>query len=342
MTTAALVSPLLLSVVLAVSGVAKLRAPRSSAAAFDALDVPRPFSGSVVRLGHPWLEIAVAVALLTLPGPWQLAAAVAVLVLLVAYLWLIIRALMSTDPVDCACFGAIGSDRVTRWTVLRNAWLVLLAVIGVPVAMSDTSVLGRLVQLGSEAWWLAAVAAGVVTTGLVMARPGRTEHHAEDATPTSTDGQDEYLRRPTPHVPVSLADGTTMSVRALAEKRPQLLVHVSELCGSCSATVAAVPGWREVLPEVDVRLLLRSGADSSPWASVHEPQTIHDPAGYAAVTLEMPRTPSAVLLGVDGLLAGGPVTGPDAIRAFVEDITSELEAARPSAATDSPRDRQHV
>jgi hypothetical protein len=106
--------------------------------------------------------------------------------------------------------------------------------------------------------------------------------------------------------------------------------------------VAAVPGWREVLPEVDVRLLLRSGADSSPWASAAEPQTIHDPAGYAAVTMEMPRTPSAVLLGVDGLLAGGPVTGPDAIRAFVEDITSELEAARTSAATDAPAARQHV
>ena len=342
-TTAALVSPLLLSFVLALSGVAKLRAPRSSAAAFDALEVPGPFSSSLVRRGHPWLEVALAVALLTLPGGWQLAAAAVVLALLVVYLWLIVRALSSADPVDCACFGAIGSDRVTRWTVLRNAWLVLLGVIGVPVAMSDASVLARLVELGSEAWWLAAVAAGVVTIALVMARPDQSAHASEDVTASSAAGQDEYLRRQTPHVPVSLADGTTVSVRALAQHRPQLLVHVSELCGSCSATVEAVPGWREVLPEVDVRLLLRSGVDSSPWASVNEPQTVHDLAGYAAVTMEMPRTPSAVLLGVDGLLAGGPVTGPDAIRAFVEDIAHELEAARQSAgATDAPEARQHV
>lgn len=341
-TTAALVSPLLLSFVLALSGVAKLRDPGSSAAAFDALDVPRPFSRSLFRRGHPWLEVVLSVALLTLPGGWQLAAALAVLVLLAVYLWLIVRALSSADQVDCACFGAIGSDRVTRWTVLRNAWLVLLGVVGVPVAMSDASVLARLVQLGSEAWWLAAVAAGVVTIALVMARPGQSVQASADVTASSDDGQDEYLRRATPHVPVSLADGTTVSVRALAQHRPQLLIHVSELCGSCSATVAAVPGWREVLPEVDVRLLLRSGADSSPWASLHEPQSIHDPAGYAAVTMEMPRTPSAVLLGVDGLLAGGPVTGPDAIQAFVEDITTELEAARPSAATNASEEHQHV
>ena len=341
MTTAALVCPLLLSFVLALSGVSKLRAPGSSAA-FDALDVPRLFSTSLVRRGHPWLEVVLAVALLMLPGPWQLAAAVAVLVLLVVYLWLIVRALASTEPVDCACFGAIGSDRVTRWTVLRNSWLVLLAMIGVRVAMSEASVLARLVELGSEAWWLAAVAAGVVTIALVMARPGQSEHPNDDINPAASEGQDEYLRRPTPHVPVSLADGTTVSVRALAEHRPQLLVHVSELCGSCSATVAAVPAWRAALPEVDVRLLLRSGVDSSPWASVNEPQTVHDVAGYAAVTMEMPRTPSAVLLGVDGLLAGGPVTGPDAIQAFVEDITHELEAARQSAATDATEERQHV
>ena len=341
-TTAALVSPLLLSCVLALSGVAKLRDPRSSAAAFDALEVPRLLSGSAVRRGHPWLEFVLAVALLTLPGGWQLAAAGAVLALLVVYLWLVIRALSFTDPVDCACFGAMGSDRVTRWTVLRNAWLVLLGVIAVPVATSDASVLNRLVELGSEAWWLAAVAAGMVTIALVMARPGQSAHPSEHVTPSSYGDQEEYLRRPTPHLPVSLADGTTVSVRALAERRPQLLVHVSELCGSCSATVAAVPRWREVLPEVDIRLLLRSGADSSPWASASEPQTIHDPAGYAAVTMDMPRTPSAVLLGVDGLLAGGPVTGPDAIQAFVEEITHELEAARLSAAADAPEERQHV
>ena len=38
--------------------------------------------------------------------------------------------------------------------------------------------------------------------------------------------------------------------------------------------------------------------------------------------------PSAVLLGADGALAGGPVAGADAVTTFVEDIVAELAAAQ--------------
>ena len=39
------------------------------------------------------------------------------------------------------------------------------------------------------------------------------------------------------------------------------------------------------------------------------------------------RTPSAVLLGRDGLLAGGPDTGSPDVLAFVEDVRAELVEA---------------
>jgi len=42
-------------------------------------------------------------------------------------------------------------------------------------------------------------------------------------------------------------------------------------------------------------------------------------------------TPSAVLLGADGYLAGGPVAGEDAVAEFVEDVLSVL-ADEPSPA----------
>ena len=38
--------------------------------------------------------------------------------------------------------------------------------------------------------------------------------------------------------------------------------------------------------------------------------------------------PSAVLLGADGLVAGGPVHGEDAVRAFVADVADQLREAR--------------
>ena len=46
--------------------------------------------------------------------------------------------------------------------------------------------------------------------------------------------------------------------------------------------------------------------------------------------LECHGTPSAVLLGSDDLLAGGPVVGPDAVVELVQDIKEEL--AEPLAA----------
>lgn len=327
--SAALIAPLVLAVVLLTSAIGKLRSPSTSAAAFDALKVPAPLAGPWLRAAHPWAEIALAVSLLVLPSAGQVAAATAALALLLAYLWLVVRARTFEDPVDCACFGAVGSDRVTGWTVARNAWLVGLGVIALVSATDASPVLSRLGALGDDAWWVAAAAAAAVTVALVVGAPS-DEPTADLSVAPSADPADagDYLRQPIPHVPVALADGTTLSLRDVAKSRPQLLVHVSEMCGSCSATVTAVPEWRERLPEVEVRFLLRSRADQSPWASTQAPQSLHDPHGYAAVTMEMPRTPSAVLLGVDGLLAGGPVTGPDAIAAFVGDIADELAAAR--------------
>ena len=38
--------------------------------------------------------------------------------------------------------------------------------------------------------------------------------------------------------------------------------------------------------------------------------------------------PSAVLLGTDGLVAGGPVHGEDAVVAFVADVAEQLREAR--------------
>ena len=52
-------------------------------------------------------------------------------------------------------------------------------------------------------------------------------------------------------------------------------------------------------------------------------------------------TPSAVLLGADGLLAGGPLGGADEVREFVGEIIGNLEEAvgRPSAG--EPVSRTH-
>ena len=87
--------------------------------------------------------------------------------------------------------------------------------------------------------------------------------------------------------------------------------------------------YRHMLPEVDVRLVMSEPVDHA-WAERDEPQSLHDAAGYVQDSIGYTGTPSAVLLGVDGLLAGGPVTGHLAVDRFLDDIYESLHGERPT------------
>ena len=60
----------------------------------------------------------------------------------------------------------------------------------------------------------------------------------------------------------------------------------------------------------------------------------YDPAARAYIALTMPGTSSAVLLGADRLVAGGPVLGTAEVEAFVDEIAEALAEAGPVPATD--------
>src|SRR5690625_7397539 len=55
---------------------------------------------------------------------------------------------------------------------------------------------------------------------------------------------------------------------------------------------------------------------------------LHDPQFSAREVLGAKTAPSAVLLGADGLLAGGPVTGGRGVIEFVDEIQEQLAAAQ--------------
>jgi hypothetical protein len=279
-----------------------------------------------VAQAHPWAEIALAVLLLVVAGPSGVVVAAASLLLMLVYLALVVRALRMPVDVDCACFGTLGSERVTAGTVWRNSWLSALAAVTVVCALDGSSVMSRLGALdGSGVSWLAAVAAGALTVALVLGT-GRSAD-AEATAPEVegyVDDEGDYVRSRTPAVPVQLADGTTTDLRTLSAQRAQLLVFVSEGCGSCVPVIEAVPAWREELPQLDVRFVVQVGPDVSRLTSTEEPQTLHDLDGYAKESFGTRSTPSAMLLGADGLLAGGPVVGSVAVPEFVAEIREQL------------------
>lgn len=323
-----LTAPLLLAGVLIVSAIGKLRDPARSREAFATMGVPAWLNRPWLSRTHPWAEIALAVLLLVVPGRLGVLVAVLTLLLMLVYLALVVRALRLPVDVDCACFGSFGGERVTAGTAWRNLWLVGIAGVSVASAASGTTVASRVGALGAtNAWWLVSVLAGAVTVWLVLGTGGRQAEPGAPEVEEFLEVEGDYVRSRTPALPVTLADGTTTTLRELSRLRAQLLIYVSEGCGSCQDTIAAVPRWRRELPQLDVRLVVAVAPEVTRLTSTDEPLSIHDTERLVWDSFAMGGTPSAVLLGADGLLAGGPVLGHDAVPEFVDEIKHELRVA---------------
>lgn len=399
--------PFILAAVLIASGVAKLRHP-DDLDGWRELGVPAALRRTWLLKLHPWGEIALAVALLVFGGVLGLLAALAAVALMVVYLVLVWRVLRQPEDASCACFGE--QKPVTTGTVVRNAWLTLIAVVAASVIWALPLLGGAIAAAGPVWGWVFGAAVAAATAVLIVRgeqptagseitvepslkvpvtaavprssavdRAAHEEAPAQDSAPdqvtqefrldlagteeeTGISSQymvdliadmearaafsdlfsdaapapaaaepadpDDYVRTRTPAVPVALGDGTPVNLRALSMMRPLLLLAVSDTCGSCAPVIEAADAWRARLPEVGLHLLLTSEPGASRLTSAQEPLTLHDPHGYVRGSIADWQTPSAVLLGGDGLLAGGPVTGFAEISAFIDDIEASLADVR--------------
>ena len=122
MNIAALVASIVVGAAFLVAGGSKLAAGRAWPAQAAGLGAP-----AVVVPVLPWLEVAVGAALvLQLARP---VAAIAAIVLLVAFSGLIALRLSQGRRPVCACFGAWSAEPIGPTHLLRNAGLLVLAVL---------------------------------------------------------------------------------------------------------------------------------------------------------------------------------------------------------------------
>ncbi|QXT62941.1 MauE/DoxX family redox-associated membrane protein [Tessaracoccus palaemonis] len=304
----------LVAAVLVISGATKLAAPSDVASAFVDLRVPRALAGRPQRLALPWAEILMGLGLLFAPAPLATVLAAAATVLMAAYTVLIGRALGFEERVSCACFGRWGSAQVTRGSLARNVMLLGAACGTVVWTIVDGSPVAAAVWTSpTAAWWLlgAAVVGAVAWLAAGFSPVDEVRDTAED-----TAGEEgEYLRTPIPFAYLERA-GVPVTLRELAAPRAQLLIWVRPACGGCHGLAGELPRMRERLGgRVDVELVSRF-----PDAEAG----LVDPEGTVTRLLELQRLPAAVLLGADGLLAGGPVEGRPDVDALVSDIADEL------------------
>jgi hypothetical protein len=137
----------------------------------------------------------------------------------------------------------------------------------------------------------------------------------------------DYVRDPIPFALLRDADDTQTTLRELAAERPQLLLLLSSTCGACHDVAALVPGWLPRLGPVEVQTIFTEPLDYLPPEVTPEGTHVWYDVESGATQAFAAGRPAAVLLGADGLLAGGPVAGTAAITTFVEDVIGEIESA---------------
>jgi len=318
---APLVLPLLvLAVVLLVSGAAKVSDRLATSDMFVALRVPLvpAASGAAVL---PWAEIVLGVALLVTRGTLLVMATVLVALVFAAYWVLIARAMSFDPPVSCSCFGRLGGHRVDWSTLARNTLLLGLAVLAVAAAVRGVDVLGGLADYTRADWTWLALTLVVGTLAWLVAR-GETD---EVATYDEDLDQLDYEREPIPYGFVESADGERWTLRELARAQARLLVLLNPGCGPCDRIGGRLGGWAEQLGNTVVVHAVYSVALNGQPKLVHGTDTtLFEPDANVTRVLGGRGAPTAVLLGADGYLAGGPVSGEGPIMEMVDEVLSIL------------------
>lgn len=317
---AALIVVATLAAVLLTSGVAKLRDTRATRDAFDALRVPTVVPPDVSAKALPWVEIVLAVLVLIAPAGLLVPVTAALVLLMLAYTWIVARALGFDEPVSCSCFGKLGRHTIDRTILARNVLLTALAAVLAWFAVDGGSTPSAVADLGADEWWalLAAAAAAAVA---VLVTGGASDTQARHA------GEIElldYERQPIPYGMVTLPNGQTSTLTELARTQARLIVVLNPGCGPCVRTAEKLDDWAARLtPAVGVLAVYPDRA-SSLAAVEHAPELAASEPELNVRRMFATGTPGAVLLGADGFLAGGPVTGEDAVTEFVEDVLAAL------------------
>ena len=153
------------------------------------------------------------------------------------------------------------------------------------------------------------------------------EPEPEPAVEDLDDDEFAYERTPIPTAAVIDADGEPKTMHELTAHTAALLVSINCLCGTSREAAASVNRWAQTLPQLEVRLLSSMKPESLPEEIRPDGAVAYDHAGLAQKALELSGSPVAVLLGADGLLAGGPVHGVAEIEQFVADIAEQLGEA---------------
>ncbi|MEI2779365.1 MAG: MauE/DoxX family redox-associated membrane protein [Tetrasphaera sp.] len=305
------VLPLTWAVVLTLSAAAKLRAVGTTQEALRALPLPMWLQSRRAVIGLPLAELALVLAVLVSRGAGFVTASVVLLAVALAYLAVVAVVLRRGEATSCACFGALSGGEVTGSTLARNVVLLVGAALTLAWAAAGQSVGATLLRLDVGGWiWVAATAWVAALAALLGLR-----HVVEGS----------YLRTPIPDAALVGPDGR-VSLRQLASTQARLLVFLSPNCGPCIEIAGHLPQWTQQLWPLSVHAVVSNPALAPEFTYLEPILLWADESDSAARAFGITGTPAAVVLGSDGLVAGGPVTGSTEVADLVTTMTNQVQA----------------
>jgi thiol-disulfide isomerase/thioredoxin len=330
MSAVALGARLVLAVVFAVAGVAKLAdrtGTRDAVTAFTGTE--RLATPAAVLL--PLSELAIAALLL--PAATALAGAAGALALLILFAAVIATSLVQGKAPECHCFGQLHSEPAGWTTLVRNVALAVLAGValafGLDRPISAVAWVGRLdttalLALGAALAFAALLIGGLLAFVSLLRSYGRVLDRLDRLERGVTDhGID--IDEPEAEPEVGLAPGTPApSIAPLDEvfRRglPVLLLFTSSRCGPCKALLPLAAAWQVDHADTLTIAFAAHGAEGEVRAEAAEYELEHvlvDDNLELYDAFQANGTPSAVLISADRGIASWVASGSDGIAQLV-------------------------
>jgi peroxiredoxin len=355
MTAFLIVGRLLLALVFAIAGLAKLTDRRGSEQAVTDFGLP-PSLRAPIGLLLPLAELIIAFALI--PASTALWGALGAFALLLLFLTAISISLARGRKPDCHCFGQLYSAPAGWKTLARNGVLAALAGfllwqgwqgnpgpsavawIGALSTFQLLILIGGVLLLGllASQWWflihlfrqngrllvrLEAVEGNVATGGGLAPSHNGYAAQSQEGLPVGTQA---------PSFTLEGLYGETLTLDSLRSSgRLVMLLFTDPGCGPCNALLPEIGRWQEEHSE-KLSIALIS------WGSVEENKAETSEHGLTKVLLqkdwevseayEVRGTPSALVVRPDSTIGSPVVGGAEAIRDLV---TQAVEAPSPNA-----------
>ena len=310
----------LLAAIFLVAATGKLLDRQGSRRALQAFGVPDRFT-VVAGWLLPVAELTVAAALLIRPSArWGAAGA---LLLLAVFIGAVAQAIAHGRSPDCHCFGQIHSEPAGPATLVRNLVLAVLAVV-ILAAGPGPSLDGGVRSLTGDQLALVAVSILAVLLALVVTQlwtDRRRLRHDLDALmgPTGPPGLPRGTPAPTFALTPVRGDAGTLG-ELMEPLRPTVLVFLSTNCGPCLQMLPTLAGWQASLVDSVSLPAIFAGerAEVERLSAEHGLGLVLAQDGEELFNLYALRaTPSGVLIGADGAIAGSPAEGVPAIEALI-------------------------